>query len=74
MEIKALQDLIEYIDIGGPTLKRSAAKNFADVAVISNINDYIYAVYGLTNSSINLGDNLWQGSLDTLLNTQAYWI
>ena len=32
--------LIEYIDIGGPTLIRSAAKNFNDVTVISNINDY----------------------------------
>tara|TARA_Y100000590_G_scaffold82616_1_gene92089 strand:+ start:2508 stop:4040 length:1533 start_codon:yes stop_codon:yes gene_type:complete len=32
--------LIEYIDIGGQTLIRSAAKNFNDVTVISNINDY----------------------------------
>ena len=32
--------LVEYIDIGGPALIRSAAKNFNDVAVISNINDY----------------------------------
>ena len=32
--------LIEYIDIGGPTLIRAAAKNFLDVAVISNIEDY----------------------------------
>jgi len=28
--------LIEYIDIGGPTLLRSAAKNFNDVSVISS--------------------------------------
>jgi len=35
-----LSKLIEYIDIGGPTLIRSAAKNYNDVAVISNINDY----------------------------------
>ena len=34
------EKLIEYIDIGGPTLIRSAAKNFQDVAVITNINDY----------------------------------
>tara|TARA_Y100000590_G_scaffold258300_1_gene289973 strand:+ start:2363 stop:3904 length:1542 start_codon:yes stop_codon:yes gene_type:complete len=34
------QDLIEYIDIGGPTLIRSAAKNFNDVTVISSISDY----------------------------------
>ena len=33
-------ELIEYIDIGGPTLVRAAAKNFNDVTVISNINDY----------------------------------
>ena len=31
--------LIEYIDIGGPALIRAAAKNFNDVAVISNIDD-----------------------------------
>ena len=34
------EKLIEYIDIGGPTLIRAAAKNFNDVAVISNIKDY----------------------------------
>ena len=32
--------LIEYIDIGGSTLIRAAAKNFNDVTVISNIDDY----------------------------------
>ena len=37
---KKIQELIEYIDIGGPALIRSAAKNFNDVAVISNIADY----------------------------------
>ena len=33
--------LIEYIDIGGNTLIRAAAKNFDDVVVISDINDYL---------------------------------
>ena len=33
-------ELIEYIDIGGPTLVRAAAKNFNDVAIISNTSDY----------------------------------
>ncbi len=33
-------ELIEHIDIGGPTLIRSAAKNFNDVTVVSNIADY----------------------------------
>jgi len=36
----SLKKLIEYIDIGGTSLLRSAAKNFYDVTVISNINDY----------------------------------
>tara|TARA_B100000029_G_scaffold515051_1_gene620283 strand:- start:31 stop:1572 length:1542 start_codon:yes stop_codon:yes gene_type:complete len=34
------EKLIEYIDIGGPALIRSAAKNFNDVVVISDIADY----------------------------------
>ena len=37
---KKLKKLIEYIDIGGSTLIRAAAKNFNDVTVISNIDDY----------------------------------
>ncbi len=32
--------LIDYIDIGGPTLIRAAAKNCNDVAIISDISDY----------------------------------
>jgi len=38
---KKLKKLIEYIDIGGLTLIRAAAKNFNDVTVISNIDDYL---------------------------------
>ena len=36
--------LIEYIDIGGATLIRAAGKNFNDVTVISNIDDYFQLV------------------------------
>ena len=32
--------MIEFIDIGGPTLIRAAAKNYNDVTVISNVADY----------------------------------
>ena len=34
------QKLIEFIVIGGPTLIRAAAKNFNDVTVIADIDDY----------------------------------
>ncbi len=33
-------ELIENIDIGGPSMLRSAAKNFEDVAVVTDPNDY----------------------------------
>src|SRR5688500_17306475 len=33
-------DLIEQIDIGGPSLVRAAAKNFRDVLVVVNPSDY----------------------------------
>ena len=36
----SFEDAIEKIDIGGPTMIRSAAKNFKDVAVITNPQDY----------------------------------
>ena len=36
----SLQDAIENIDIGGPTLLRAAAKNFQDVTVIVDPADY----------------------------------
>ena len=35
-----LDELIENIDIGGPSMLRSAAKNFADVAVVADVADY----------------------------------
>jgi phosphoribosylaminoimidazolecarboxamide formyltransferase/IMP cyclohydrolase len=34
------EELIETIDIGGPAMLRSAAKNFASVAVVSDPGDY----------------------------------
>ena len=35
-----LQSAIENIDIGGPTMVRSAAKNHKDVAIVVNASDY----------------------------------
>jgi phosphoribosylaminoimidazolecarboxamide formyltransferase/IMP cyclohydrolase len=34
------QDIIENIDIGGPSMLRSAAKNYKHVTVITDFNDY----------------------------------
>ncbi|MCW5981353.1 MAG: bifunctional phosphoribosylaminoimidazolecarboxamide formyltransferase/IMP cyclohydrolase [Bryobacteraceae bacterium] len=35
-----VEDLIENIDIGGPTMIRAAAKNYQDVAVVTSPGDY----------------------------------
>ena len=37
---KNLKKIIENIDIGGPTMVRAAAKNFHDVAIITDKKDY----------------------------------
>ncbi len=34
------EEIIENIDIGGPTMVRSAAKNFNDVLIVTDVNDY----------------------------------
>ena len=36
-----LEELIENIDIGGPTMLRAAAKNYQDVAVVVSPDDYV---------------------------------
>ncbi len=36
----AFSDVIENIDIGGPSMVRSAAKNFEDVAIVTSAADY----------------------------------
>ena len=37
---KSNKEIIENIDIGGPTMVRSAAKNFKNVLIITSKNDY----------------------------------
>ncbi|MFD2629555.1 bifunctional phosphoribosylaminoimidazolecarboxamide formyltransferase/IMP cyclohydrolase [Oceanobacillus kapialis] len=44
-------EIIENIDIGGPTMLRAAAKNFADVAVVVNPSDYDTVLAGLRSGS-----------------------
>jgi len=46
----SFEEKIEFIDIGGPTMLRSAAKNFRDVAVVTDINDYPQVISEIENS------------------------
>ena len=42
------EDAVEMIDIGGPTIARAAAKNYAHVAVVSRTDQYSFVVDELT--------------------------
>ena len=48
-----LQTAIENIDIGGPTMLRSAAKNYQDVAVMVDPSDYSKVLEELKNGGIS---------------------
>tara|TARA_A100000164_G_scaffold344644_1_gene343879 strand:+ start:110 stop:1648 length:1539 start_codon:yes stop_codon:yes gene_type:complete len=54
--------IIENIDVGGPTMVRSAAKNYKDVAVITSSNQYIELIDELNkykgSTSLNLREKL----------------
>ncbi|MDR0639034.1 MAG: bifunctional phosphoribosylaminoimidazolecarboxamide formyltransferase/IMP cyclohydrolase [Spirochaetaceae bacterium] len=39
-----LEEMIEFIDIGGPAMLRSAAKNFAEVIVLTDTADYAFVM------------------------------
>lgn len=44
------EECVENIDIGGPTMLRSAAKNYQDVAVITDPKDYAIVLDELNNN------------------------
>ncbi len=47
-------EIIENIDIGGPAMVRSAAKNFADVMIVTDKNDYDEVIERLQNGENSL--------------------
>ena len=56
-----LEELIENIDIGGPSMIRSAAKNFHDVAVVASPDDYKAIAEELesSNGALSLETKWW---------------
>ncbi|WP_455538799.1 bifunctional phosphoribosylaminoimidazolecarboxamide formyltransferase/IMP cyclohydrolase [Terrisporobacter sp.] len=53
---KSHEEMIENIDIGGPSMIRSAAKNYKDVTVIVDVKDYPMIIEKLQNNSLTLED------------------
>ena len=54
-----LAELIENIDIGGPTMIRSAAKNYRDVAIVVSPSDYAAVAQELRGGSLS-ADTHWR--------------
>jgi phosphoribosylaminoimidazolecarboxamide formyltransferase/IMP cyclohydrolase len=51
----AFAEIIENIDIGGPSMVRSAAKNFEDVAIVTSVADYALIAEELAANGGSLG-------------------
>ena len=49
----SVEETIEFIDIGGPSMLRSAAKNFRDVIVLTDPADYAETINGLKSGNLN---------------------
>jgi phosphoribosylaminoimidazolecarboxamide formyltransferase/IMP cyclohydrolase len=66
-------DLIENIDIGGPSMIRSAAKNFQDVAVVTSPSDYDQIADELARSGGELSSaTRWRLAQKAFATTAAY--
>jgi phosphoribosylaminoimidazolecarboxamide formyltransferase / IMP cyclohydrolase len=66
-------ELIENIDIGGPSMIRSAAKNFQDVAVVTSPSDYEQIAEELGRSGGQLSSaTRWRLAQKAFATTAAY--
>jgi phosphoribosylaminoimidazolecarboxamide formyltransferase/IMP cyclohydrolase len=68
-----LAEMIENIDIGGPSMLRSAAKNFEDVAVVSDPAEYSALADELRANAGQLGwETRWRLARAAFATTAAY--
>ncbi len=66
-------ELVENIDIGGPSMIRSAAKNFQDVAVVTSPGDYDAIAQEMANSGGQLSAaTQWRLAQKAFATTAAY--
>jgi len=68
-----LNELIENIDIGGPSMIRSAAKNFQDVAIVTSPADYPGLAAEMTKTAGELSqETKWRLAQKAFARTAAY--
>jgi phosphoribosylaminoimidazolecarboxamide formyltransferase / IMP cyclohydrolase len=69
----AFGHLIENIDIGGPSMVRSAAKNFEDVAIVTRVSDYPALIEELKSNNGSLSrETRWRLAKQAFATTAAY--
>jgi len=69
----AFGHLIENIDIGGPSMVRSAAKNFEDVAIVTRVQDYPALIQELQSTGGALSrESRWRLAKQAFALTAAY--
>ena len=69
----SMDELIENIDIGGPTMIRAAAKNYQDVAVVTSPDDYAAILQELHERKGDLSEpTLWRLAKKAFALTAAY--
>jgi phosphoribosylaminoimidazolecarboxamide formyltransferase/IMP cyclohydrolase len=69
----AFEDIIENIDIGGPSMLRSAAKNFEDVAVVTDVAEYPTLMEEMKANGGKLGrESRWRLAKKAFATTAAY--
>jgi phosphoribosylaminoimidazolecarboxamide formyltransferase/IMP cyclohydrolase len=67
------EELIENIDIGGPSMIRSAAKNFQDVAVVTSPSDYNTIADEMARSGgVLSNETKWRLAQKAFATTAAY--
>lgn len=67
-----LEELIENIDIGGPTMIRSAAKNWQDVAIVTSAGDYAPLLEELQLKGSLSRETKWRLAQQAFSTTAAY--
>jgi phosphoribosylaminoimidazolecarboxamide formyltransferase/IMP cyclohydrolase len=67
----SLDELIENIDIGGPTMIRAAAKNYQDVAVVVSPSDYSAILAELRGGDLSL-ETKWRLAKKAFRTTADY--
>ena len=65
------EEIIENIDIGGPAMVRSAAKNFDSVIIVTDVEDYINVIDAIENEK-NTKDFRMQMMIKAYEHTAAY--